>query len=61
MIFTPFFTTKDVDKGSGLGLSVIHGIVKAHGGFIQVESSPDGGTRVEVAFPCHLRDPEDEP
>ncbi|WP_272700732.1 PAS domain-containing sensor histidine kinase [Desulfovibrio sp. Fe33] len=53
MIFTPFFTTKDVDKGSGLGLSVTHGIVKAHGGLIQVESSPDAGTRVEVALPCH--------
>jgi signal transduction histidine kinase len=52
MIFTPFFTTKDVDKGSGLGLSVIHGIVKAHGGVIQVESAPGQGTRVEVAFPC---------
>lgn len=51
-IFTPFFTTKDVDKGSGLGLSVIHGIVKAHGAFIQVESSPGEGARVEVAFPC---------
>ncbi|AMK12056.1 MAG: ATP-binding protein [Pseudodesulfovibrio sp.] len=59
MIFTPFFTTKDVDKGSGLGLSVIHGIVKAHGGFIQVHSAPDEGTRVEVAFPCHLRGPEE--
>jgi PAS domain S-box-containing protein len=53
-IFTPFFTTKEVDKGSGLGLSVIHGIVKAHGAFIQVESSPDTGTRVEVAFPCSI-------
>ena len=50
-IFTPFFTTKEVDKGSGLGLSVIHGIVKAHGAFIQVESAPGEGTRVEVAFP----------
>lgn len=51
-IFTPFYTTKDVDKGSGLGLSVIHGIVKAHSGFIQVDSTPGHGTRVEVAFPC---------
>lgn len=59
MIFTPFFTTKDVDKGSGLGLSVIHGIVKAHGGLIQVDSEPGAGTRVEVAFPCHLRGPEE--
>ena len=60
MIFTPFFTTKDVDKGSGLGLSVIHGIVKAHGGLIQVESAPDAGTRVEVALPCHLCCTEDD-
>ncbi|BCS89752.1 PAS domain-containing sensor histidine kinase [Pseudodesulfovibrio sediminis] len=51
-IFTPFYTTKDVDKGSGLGLSVTHGIVKAHGGFIQVDSRPGEGTRVEVAIPC---------
>ncbi len=50
-IFNPFYTTKDVDKGTGLGLSVVHGIIKAHEGFIQVDSTPGKGTRVEVAFP----------
>lgn len=52
-IFTPFYTTKDLDKGTGLGLSVVHGIVEAHGGFIQVESQPGEGTRVELALPCN--------
>ncbi len=50
-IFSPFYTTKDVDKGTGLGLSVVHGIVKAHNGFIQVNSTPNNGTQVEIAFP----------
>ena len=51
-IFTPFYTTKDVDRGTGLGLSVVHGIIKAHGGVIQVHSVPGDGTRVEVTIPC---------
>jgi len=47
-IFTPFFTTKD--NGSGLGLSVSYGIVKDHGGDLQVESSP-AGTRFTIVIP----------
>ncbi len=50
-IFTPFFTTKDIDQGTGLGLSVVHGIVEAHEGVIQIHSTPGKGTRVEVTFP----------
>jgi CheY-like chemotaxis protein len=50
-IFEPFFTTKGLGKGSGLGLSVVHGIVVGHGGLIRVESVPDEGTIVEVFLP----------
>jgi two-component system NtrC family sensor kinase len=49
-IFIPFFTTKSVDQGTGLGLAVVHGIVTAHGGAIKVESQVDRGTRFEVQF-----------
>jgi signal transduction histidine kinase len=50
-IFVPFYTTKDVGEGTGLGLSVVHGIVTGHGGKIEVESREGGGSRFSVYLP----------
>ena len=49
--FIPFFTTKDINEGTGLGLSVVHGIVESHLGKIKLQSKKGGGTRFEIFFP----------
>ncbi|MCK5313390.1 MAG: GHKL domain-containing protein [Desulfobacteraceae bacterium] len=49
--FMPFFTTKDVGEGTGLGLSVVYGIIQSHNGDIKVSSEPGKGTIFEVCLP----------
>jgi two-component system sensor histidine kinase FlrB len=49
-LFQPFFTTRS--DGTGLGLAIAHGVVRAHGGSIDVVSSPGGGAEFTVSLPC---------
>jgi CheY-like chemotaxis protein len=51
-IFDPYFTTKEVGEGTGLGLSVVHGIVQSHGGAIDFKTRLNEGTTFNVYFPC---------
>ncbi|NNL65131.1 MAG: hypothetical protein HKP30_02705 [Myxococcales bacterium] len=62
-LFEPFFTTKPAGQGNGLGLVVAQGIVRDHGGQIEVESAPDAGTCFRLVFPAAVagaRPPRDQ-
>jgi PAS domain S-box-containing protein len=59
-IFDPYFTTKEQDKGTGMGLAVVHGIIKGHGGGIRVQSTPGKGTCFDILFPVMGRQMESE-
>lgn len=51
-VFQPFFTTKSIGEGTGLGLAVVHGIIKGHGGSVFVASTVDEGTTFTISFPA---------
>jgi two-component system, cell cycle sensor histidine kinase and response regulator CckA len=50
-VLDPFFTTKPVGEGTGLGLSMVYGLMKQHDGWIRIDRSPEGGARFDLLFP----------
>ncbi len=60
-IFEPFFTTKPPGEGSGLGMAMVYGLMKQHGGFVDVESAPGAGTTVTLYFPVARGQPHTPP
>ena len=55
-IFEPFYTTKEVGKGTGLGLAMVYGIIKKHNGFIEVTSALGEGTKFSAFLPVTAKE-----